>query len=67
MVIAPDWDNFKDTSGTNPAEFRKVLVDMFYPRKAQFGKLSVVNAKIGGLYLARGMKQIIKENYGKSD
>ena len=67
MIIRPDWDNFRETSATNPAEYRKVLVGIFYPRKANFSKLSVVDAKTGGLYFARGMKQIIKDNFGKGD
>ena len=42
-MVRPKWDEDGETSNTNKADYRKILVGIYYPRNAEFGKLSIVD------------------------
>ena len=34
IVVRPIWGMFEESSHTNPEKYRKVIVDLYYPRAA---------------------------------
>ena len=43
IMVKPMWEDDGETSNTNKADYRKILVGIYYPRNAEFGKLSIVD------------------------